>query len=144
MITTTKRSLLEVFLSAAMGLAVIVVPVALDSHARQYDAAFLPLIRNGVEGMKVYSLLFLVLVGCLIGYFGKGSVWFVGPAVLAFFPIWSIIDMVMGGDHNLFPIEWLFYALESIPGLVGAVIGRAIKRKIDTYFAASSKRVIDS
>lgn len=127
---TRNRTLLEVFLAASFGLTVIVIPVALDPNAKQYTAAFIPIIRNGIEGMKIYSLLLLIGVGAIFGYFGKAPVWLVGPATLAFFPIWSLIDMLMGGEHNLFPFEWLLYGLESVFGVIGAGTGRFIKKKV--------------
>ena len=127
---TRNRTLLEVFLAASFGLAVVVIPVALDPNARQYEAAFLPIIRNGIEGMKIYSLLLLIVVGAIFGYFGQAPVWLVGTATMAFFPIWSLVDMLMGGSHNMFPFEWLFYGLFSIFGVIGVGIGRSIKKKV--------------
>jgi len=83
--------------------------------------------------MKVYSLLLLIVVGAIFGYFGQTPVWLVGTATMAFFPIWSFVDMLMRGGHNMFPIEWLLYGLHSIFGVIGAGIGRSIRGKRDGY-----------
>jgi hypothetical protein len=42
----------------------------------------------------------------------------------------TAIDMFMGGDHNLFPIEWTIYAFYALPSTVGAILGRAIRKQI--------------
>ncbi|MFN0205646.1 MAG: hypothetical protein ACKVS6_04955 [Planctomycetota bacterium] len=124
-----KRTLIEMFLAACLGMAVVIIPVALDPNSKKYDAAFLPWIRNGVEGAKPISYLLLVIVGAIFGYFGRGHFGFVGMATMALFPIWSCLDMFMGNDHNLFPIEWIFYGIQSLLGMLGAGIGRFIAKR---------------
>jgi hypothetical protein len=42
---------------------------------------------------------------------------------MAAFPSWSVLDMALGGDHNLFPIEWFIYGAFSLCSLAGAVVG---------------------
>ena len=107
----------------------MVVPVALDPGAHHHQAAFLPLMRDAVEGMRVYSLALLAGIGILLGVFGKGPVWLTGPATMAAFPLWSAIDMAMGEDHNLFPIEWFLYGVFSLCGLAGALGGRVARQQ---------------
>jgi hypothetical protein len=77
----------EVFLAAVAGMAVIVLPVAADPLHTHYSAAFLPFMRDAVEGMKLYSLGLLVGVGLLLGFFGRGSVLLTGPATMLLFPV---------------------------------------------------------
>ena len=110
-------------------MAVVVIPSAIDPNTKQQPAAFLPIIGNAVEGIKPISFLLLVVVGAVFGYFGRGHFGLVGMATLAFFPVWSCLDMFMGNDHNLFPIEWFFYGMLSLLGMLGAGIGRFIAKR---------------
>jgi peptidoglycan/LPS O-acetylase OafA/YrhL len=123
------RVSLEVVVAAAAGLCAVVVPVILDPGTTHYSAAVLPVMRDAVEGMHLYSLALLVGIGILLGPFGKAPVWLTGPATMAAFPVWSVIDMAMGQDHNLFPIEWFLYGLVSLCGLAGALAARLVCRR---------------
>ena len=122
-----KRVALEIFLAAAAGFCAYVLPVALDPAARHYEAAFLPFVRDAVEGMKPYSLALLFGIGVIFGLLGRAPVWLTGPATMAAFPTWSVLDMAFGGDHNLFPIEWFLYGVFSLCGLAGGVVGRRVR-----------------
>jgi hypothetical protein len=122
-----ERVALEMLLAAAAGFCAYVLPVALDPAARHYEAAFLPFVRDAVEGMKLYSLALLFGIGVIFGLRGRAPVWLTGPATMAAFPIWSIMDIAFGGDHNLFPIEWFIYGVFSLCGLVGGLVGRRVR-----------------
>jgi len=74
--------------------------------------------------MKPYSLALLFGIGAIFGLSGRAPVWLTGPATMAAFPAWSVLDMALGNDHNLFPIEWFIYGLFSLCGLAGGVVGR--------------------
>jgi len=124
-----ERVAVEILLVAAAGFCAYVLPVALDPGTRHYDAAVLPFVRDAVEGMKAYSLVLLFGVGVLIGVLGRAPVWLTGPATMAALPVWSALDMALGGSHNLFPIEWFLYGLFSLCGLAGAVAGRRLRAK---------------
>lgn len=125
------RLCVEVVLAATAGMAAVVLPVVADPLHPHYPAAFLVFIADAVEGMKLYSLGLLVVVGLLLGLFGRGPVLLLGPATMLLFPIWSAADMLAGSTgHNLWPIEWFFYGIESLFGLLGAGIGRGVKRMI--------------
>ena len=119
-----RQGVVDVVVAATLGLAVIVIPVALDPDARQYDAAFLPIVRTAVEGMKLWSLLFLSVIGFVVAWIGRSPIWVVGEATVAGLFVYSIIDMGLGGDHNLLPIEWLIYAILGLPGMFGAGMAR--------------------
>ncbi len=120
----SQRVALEIGLAAAAGFCAYVLPVALDPAARHYEAEFLPFVRDAVEGVKPYSFAILFGIGVMLGLFGRASIWLTGPATMAAMPVWSVVDMVLGGDHNLFPIEWFIYGVFSLCGLLGGVVGR--------------------
>ena len=119
-----ERVAVEIVLAAAVGFCAYVLPVALDPAARHYEAAFLPFVRDAVEGMKPYSLAILFGIGVIFGLLGRASVRLTGPATMAALPAWSVVDMALGGDHNLFPIEWFMYGVFSLCGLAGGIVGR--------------------
>lgn len=60
---TITKTFVEMFLAACLGMAVVVIPVALDPNVKQHHAAFAPVIGDAVEGIKPYSFLLLVIVG---------------------------------------------------------------------------------
>jgi hypothetical protein len=119
----------ELLIAAAAGFCAYVLPVALDPGVRHYDAAFLPFVRDAVEGMKPYTLLLLFGIGAIFGFIGRAPAWLAGMATMAAFPVWSAADMALGGDHNLFPIEWFIYGVISLFGLAGAVIARRLRHR---------------
>jgi hypothetical protein len=124
-----RRIAAEMLLAGVAGLCAYVLPVALDPAARHYHAAFLPFVGDAVEGMKPYTLALLFGIGLIFGLVGRAPFWLTGPATMAAFPIWSILDMARGGEHNLFPIEWLVYGLVSLLGLAGGVVGHLVRSR---------------
>ena len=122
----------EILLAAAAGFCAYVLPVALDPATQHYEAAFLPFVRDAVEGMKDYTLGLLFGIGFLFGLLGRASVWLTGPATMVAFPAWSLLDMALGNDHNLFPIEWFIYGVFSLCGLAGGIIGRRARQRRDS------------
>jgi hypothetical protein len=119
----------EILFAAASGFCAYVLPVALDPSTRHYEAAFLPFVRDALEGMKPYSLGLLFGIGFVLGLLGRAPVWLTGPATMAAFPVWSVLDMALGSDHNLFPIEWFIYGVFSLLGLAGGIIGRRVRQR---------------
>src|SRR5258706_11404583 len=119
----------EIIFSALVGMAIVVLPVLIDGRHSQNSAVFFPLIGNAVEDITFFTLGILFLLGLLLGIFGQGTVLLIGSATMLVFPMWSLTDMLAGcTGHDLWPMEWLFFGIESFPGLVGAIIGRVLKR----------------
>lgn len=105
-------------------------PVILDPGPRHYEAAFLPFMRDVVEGMKPYSLALLFGVGAGLGALGTAPSWGLGFASVATLPAWSAIDLALGGTgHNLLPIEWFVYGLYGLVATSGALTGRAVRKR---------------
>jgi hypothetical protein len=46
---------------------------------------------------------------------------------MAGFPAWAIVDIVLGGDHNLLPIEFAFYAGYGLIGVAGAALTMSLR-----------------
>lgn len=126
----SSRGILEVATAVVAGWCVIALPVILDPEARHYEAAFMPFMRDVVEGMKPYSLALLFGVGAGLGARGTAPSWVLGFASVATLPAWSVIDLTMGGTgHNLLPIEWFVYGLYGLVATSGALTGRALRRR---------------
>lgn len=112
-----------------IGWCALALPVLATDHTH-YDAAFLPVMADVVEGIQPLSLKLLLVTGACLGAFAKAPTWVLGPASVASLPAWSVIDMFMGGDHNLFPIEWAICAFFALISTVGSILGRAIRKII--------------
>ena len=110
--------------TSLLGLLAIVVPVwVLD--LRRYTAPLFPLIRSGVEGMSLLTLVFLFCAGFLVGCFGVGHPMLIGIATVALLPILAIAEMsISSTTHNLWPLEFIIYGAISLC----AVAGRFAKR----------------
>jgi hypothetical protein len=124
-----RRFHIEVLLALVTGWCALALPVLAADHTH-YDAAFLPVMRDVVEGIRPLSLGLLLVAGACLGAFAEAPTWVLGPGSVASLPAWSAIDMFMGADHNLFPIEWTIYAFYALTSTVGAILGRAIRKKI--------------
>jgi hypothetical protein len=122
-----KRLLAEFAIAAVVGWCGMALPVLLAEHTH-YSAACLPVMRDVMEGIKPASIALLFTVAALLGLFARAPTWILGPATVLAFPTWSACDMAMGGDHNLFPIEWAIYGFYAVLATVGAFVGRAIRR----------------
>jgi len=122
----------EILLVAAAGCAAMVLPVALDplqNPFRTYDGPFFPIMSRTVEEMKGISVILIALVGLAAGRLLKSPAWLLGFSTMAVFPVWSLLDAIMGGSHNLLPIEWAIYFGISLFGLVGALLGRFTQKR---------------
>jgi hypothetical protein len=128
-----RFSLFSAFAAASLlGLLAIVAPVwILDM--RRYTAPLFPLIRSGVEGMSLLTLVFLFCAGFLVGCFGVGHPLLLGVATVALLPILAIAEMcVSSTTHNLWPLEFIIYGVISLCGVAGAFTGRFAMRLVRT------------
>jgi hypothetical protein len=116
------RVVTEVGATAMVGFLAIAGPAYADPNRRDYGNV----VRNAIEGFKFTSLGLLVMVGGAAGYFGRVPWIVLGLATAGVLPGWAILDMATGGDHNLFPFEFAFYAFYSLFGIAGAWLGRLL------------------
>jgi hypothetical protein len=124
------RRALELLTVALAGAAALAFPVLTGQAGRGHEAAFLPFMADVAEGVQGSSLLLLLLVGVVAGVFGKSPAVLLGLASAALLPLWSAVDVVMGGGgHNLLPFEWLIYGVYGVIGVAGAVGGRVVARR---------------
>lgn len=116
-------------LSSILGLASIVLPVfILGDLLKHYDSPLFATLRTGLEGISAYSLLFLLLSGCVVKLFSDASSWKIGLMSMALFPLAAICEMIAdSSSHNLFPIEFILYGFYTIPATIGAYTTQLIK-----------------
>src|SRR5436309_14031759 len=106
--------LVTVAVAALLGLIAIVAPVSI-LDLRRYTAPLFPLIRSGVEGMSLLTLVFLFCAGFLVGCFGVGHPILIGIATVALLPILAIAEMsISSTTHNLWPLEFIIYGAISL------------------------------
>lgn len=109
----------------------ILIPVFILDDLRTYDSPLFPMIRTGIEGISLYSLLFLISSGFIIKSFSDLSSWKIGLASMALFPLAAICEIIYEPtSHNLFPLEFIFYAIYTLPALLGAYLSEFITNKL--------------
>ena len=119
-------------LVAVAGCAAMLLPVVLDPAPnvfKTYDGPFFPIMQKAVEEMQGLSVVLVALVGLAAGGLLKSPAWLLGFSTMAVFPLWSLLDALMGGSHNLMPFEWAIYFGISLMGLVGALLGRFVQKR---------------
>ncbi len=95
---------------------------------RQYDSPLFPAIRTGIEGISMWSFLFLLLSGFGVRLFNKMSPWKIGLMTMSIFPVLAIIEILVDNtSHKMLPFEFIFYAACSIPAMIGAYFAKIIK-----------------
>ena len=126
-----RLGLILSFVAASLlGLLAIVAPVWI-LELRRYTAPLFPLLRSGVEGMSLLTLVFLFCSGFLVGCFGVGHPFLLGIATVALLPILAIAEMsVSSATHNLWLLEFVIYGIISLCAVAGAFIGRFAKRLV--------------
>jgi uncharacterized membrane protein YjjP (DUF1212 family) len=87
------------------------------------------LIRTGIEGISIWSFSLLLLSGLGVKLLSNLSGWKIGLTTMALFPIMAIFEIIVdSSSHNMFPFEFIGYALYSIPAIIGAYIAQGIQK----------------
>ena len=115
-------------LASILGVISIVLPVFFQPDLKQYDSPLFPLIRTGIEGISVWSFVLLLISGFGVKLLSKLAGWKIGLATMALFPILAIIEMIVdSSSHNMLPFEFIFYALYTVPAIIGAYLAQGTK-----------------
>jgi len=116
-------------LASILGVISIVLPTFFIPDLKQYDSPLFPLIRTGIEGISFWSFGLLLLSGFGLKLLSNLSGWKIGLTTMALFPMLAIFEMfVDSSSHNMFPFEFIFYAVYSVPAIIGAYIAQGIKK----------------
>lgn len=110
-----------------LGMLSIILPVFILPDLKPYESPLFPLIRTGIEGISIYSLGFLFLSGFIVKLFSKIAFWKIGLMSMVLFPLAAICEMIAdSSSHNLFPIEFIFYGIYTIPAIIGAAASQVV------------------
>ncbi len=117
-------------LAAGLGLLAIVVPPLILPGIEPYDAPLFPLVKTGVEGFSLLSMVMLVGAGAILGYLRPRGAIVWGAATMVVLPPLAVIEMMADPtSHNLWPLEFFFYGMGTLPGIAGAVFGARYGRR---------------
>lgn len=122
--------------------AVVSVVLLLLSAAGGYTAVYLPwqiafnqgttVAGNPVDGLQPISLFLLFLVGGLAGALFPSRWWLVGPSTVLPLTLVATVEILLGvGSHNLWPLEFVVFAVLVLPGFVGALCGMWLRRSAE-------------
>jgi hypothetical protein len=126
----TFKILIVFAIGAALGLISIIIPPLLIVNVKVYQSPFFPMVRTGIEGMSLWTLLFLFSSGIFLGviYPKREILW--GISTISLLPLLAFIEMMKDPySHNLWPIEFVLYGFTAIPGIIGAYAGAFIRKK---------------
>ncbi|WP_157810876.1 hypothetical protein [Nonlabens sp. MB-3u-79] len=125
-----KLNNLSAFIAISiLGMLSIILPVFILGDLKPYESPLFPLIRTGIEGISLYSISFLFLSSFIVKLFSKPSFWKIGLMSVALFPLATFCEMIFDPtSHNLFPFEFIFYAILTVPAIIGAAVSQVMKR----------------
>jgi hypothetical protein len=125
-----KNNVLWIYLlTSILGVISIVLPTFFLPDLKHYESHLFPIIRTGIEGISLWSFGLLFLTGFGIKLLNKLSGWKIGLSTMALFPVMAILEMFVDStSHNLFPIEFILYAVYSVPAIIGAYIAQGIQK----------------
>lgn len=117
-----------------LGVLSIILPVFFLPDLNQYESPLFPMIRTGIEGISMWSFIFLFLSGFVVKFFINLSGWKIGLLTMALFPVWVLAEVIIDPtSHNLFPFEFLLYSLYTIPAIIGAYISLGIQKIYELF-----------
>ena len=123
------------FISSILGIISLILPTYFLTELKQYESPLFPIIATAVNGISIWAIILLVISGFSISLFSKIEGWKIGLSTMALFPIMSILEMIVDtSSHNLFPLEFIFYAVLAIPSIVVAYIAKGLIAFVTTKF----------
>jgi hypothetical protein len=127
------RHILELSLVAMAGFVAFVAPAAFHPPARMPSAPLFPLVRAVVENPRLASFIGLAALGVVAGLFCRTRWYLLGLVTMAVFPLCTFAEMAADRtSHNLFPIEFIMYAIYSIPAILGAAAAQLPRPRLRT------------
>jgi hypothetical protein len=117
--------IIECAILAVVGVVALIVPTLFVPDPG-YPAPLFPILRSAVEDMSAARLVWLGVVGGVAGLvFRALPPLVVGMSMLSLIPVSVMAEiMVDGGSHNLWPLEFVMYAMIALAPAVGAAAGR--------------------
>ena len=117
-------------LAAILGFLSIIIPTIFLPNLKQYDSPLFPIVRTGIEGISMWSFIFLFLSGFGVKLLSRLSSWKIGLMTMVLFPVMAIFEILVDvSSHKMLPFEFIFYAVFSFPAILGAYFAQIFKRK---------------
>jgi len=102
-------------IGAVSGTISIIIPPLLTVDVKVYDSPLFPMVRTGIEGMSLWTLLFLFSSGMFLGAVYPKREWLLGISTMSLLPILAVLEMLADPySHNLWPIEFVIYGFCTI------------------------------
>lgn len=137
------RRVIEIVAAFCVGPVAMVIPVVASAGTRYHPSPVFPLIRTGVEEMSATSLLLLVGLSGVIGALTRSSGVLLGILTMAALPCVAGLEMLVDGQsHNLWPIEFAFYSMLTVPAVAGVYLGRHARRLVPMTPSSRLRRFI--
>src|SRR5680860_1271904 len=122
-----QKSWLMYLLISVLGVLSIVLPIFLQPDIKHYESPLFPLIRTGIEGFSLWSFAFLFSTGFAIRFLTKLPSWKIGLTTITLFPVMAILEVIVdSSSHNMLPFEFIFYAVYTIPAIIGANLAQLV------------------
>jgi hypothetical protein len=136
-----SRKTLGFVLAPLLGLSAMVLPVLLRAGGPLHDAPLFPLLRTAVERVGLPQLVLLFTTGVVLGLLSTAPALLLGLAAVSLLPLAAIAEMIKDPtSHNLFPFEFMMYALYGLVVVGGVVLVRRLRRRPSTSRPAGSDR----
>jgi hypothetical protein len=116
--------------AALLGLGSVVGPPYIFGAVETwYPAPVFPWLRTGVENLLLLPTICGQFVcGFLFGFFCPRRWLLLGAGSVSFLPLAAITEMIVApASHNLWPFEFMIYAILALPACFGSFVGKTVK-----------------
>lgn len=115
--------------AAGLGVLAVIAPIFIFS-LRRYSAPLFPWVRSGWEGFNLLSAALLFCSGIFLGYRFEARPFALGMSTMAAFPLFTFAEILADPtSHNLWPFEFIFYALTGLIAVAGVFIGKYLRSR---------------
>ncbi len=112
----------------ALGYVALVLPVIISPPPQHYGSVLFQTYTDAVYALSWPSVVLFLLLGFGLGLFTSEREGLSGCLSIIVFPALAIIEMLKDPtSHNLFPFEFINYAMLGAVVVIGSLIGRRVR-----------------
>ncbi len=135
MVVEKYRDSISYVLSAILGLTSVIIPALVIPGIAPATHPLYPSVLTGIGillgGHSWLALMLLGTSGVVLGALNPRKPWRWGVGMMTPFPALAVLDMVTSmANHQIWPLEFLFYALLTVPGIIGGTIGGYLRNRL--------------